>query len=130
MILDTTFVIDFMMGDKEAYDRMRSMMDAGLPISVTTPTIFELFSGVAQSSKPIREREKIQMILHHQTKWSLDDLSAERAGLIFGDLLKYGKPIEETDALIAGIAIEHNEPVLTRNVKDFSRVPGLKVETY
>jgi tRNA(fMet)-specific endonuclease VapC len=31
------------------------------------------------------------------------------------------------DSLIAGIALEHDLPLLTRNRKHFSRVPGLKL---
>jgi predicted nucleic acid-binding protein len=34
------------------------------------------------------------------------------------------------DCGIACIALQHHAPALTRNIKDISRVPGLKAETY
>jgi len=40
------------------------------------------------------------------------------------------EPIGEFDALIASIALAHNERVVTRNVKHFSRVRGLEVEKW
>ena len=41
-----------------------------------------------------------------------------------------GRPIGDHDAWIAAIAIRHQQPLVTRNMKHFSRVPGLKVESY
>lgn len=32
--------------------------------------------------------------------------------------------------MLAGIAIENHQPLLTRNKKDFSGIPELKVEGY
>ncbi len=130
MILDTTVLIDLMNGRKEAVDRITALLKSGTPTTITAPSIFELFSGLAQSSKPAAEKEKIHQVLHRQPRWNLDDASAENAGRIHGLLVKNNQKIEAIDSLIAGIALQHNEPVLTRNVKHFSRVPGLKVETY
>jgi tRNA(fMet)-specific endonuclease VapC len=39
-------------------------------------------------------------------------------------------PIEEADLLIAAISASKGELLITRNVKHFERVPGLKVERW
>jgi len=130
MILDTTFVIDVMKNDHAALQKLQDLLAAGIAVGITAPTIFELFNGLAQSSKPALEQEKIDRALHDQIRWPLDDASAERSGKIKGNLATQGIVIGSVDAMIAGISLQHNEPVLTRNVKDFSRVSGLKVETY
>jgi predicted CopG family antitoxin len=44
--------------------------------------------------------------------------------------MKKGNDIGDFNLLIASIALTHGEPLLTKNAKHFSRVPGLAVETY
>ncbi len=51
-------------------------------------------------------------------------------GSIYGELLAKGETIDPEDAMLAGIAKSHHEKVLTRNVKHFSRIEGLTIETY
>jgi predicted nucleic acid-binding protein len=38
--------------------------------------------------------------------------------------------IDPEDAMLAGIAIQDNEHLLTRNRKDFAGIPELQLETY
>lgn len=130
MILDTTFVIDLLRGREAAVEKLRSLTAAGVPLTIGTPTIFELFSGVEQQQKPAQERNQIHSVIHQQVVWPLDEASAEYAGRIDGHLIATGEQIDVPDAMIAGIALQHHEPILTRNAKHFSRIEGVKVETY
>ncbi len=130
MILDTTVLIDVMKGNTSAKEKISALSGKGEPITTTAISVFELFSGLSQSSKPLLEIEKIKSVLQNQVHWQLDKASAEKGGLINGELIKKGQQIDPEDAMIAGIALQHNESVLTRNLKHFSRIPGLKVETY
>ena len=59
-----------------------------------------------------------------------DKQAAERGGEIDGSLIKAGNKIGIIDSMIAGIALIRKEKILTRNVKDFSRVKGLEIDTY
>ena len=60
----------------------------------------------------------------------LDSVSASIAGKIHGHLISEGQMIDSEDSMIAGIAIKHNEAVLTRNTDHFEWIPDLQVETY
>ena len=60
----------------------------------------------------------------------LDHKSAVCAAEIFAKSIKQGRTLPFSDCLIAGIALANNETILTRNVKDFSRIEGLKIEDY
>jgi predicted nucleic acid-binding protein len=51
--------------------------------------------------------------------------TARMFGLLYGSLRSQGKEIGVMDTLIASVALEHNEVVISRNIKHFSRVPGL-----
>jgi len=130
MILDTDFLIDVMDKVPEAVEKLNELFRNGTPMIITAVSIFELFTGLGRSSKPTIELEKIHRVLQGQARWPLDDASAEQAGRIHGTLIKEGTPIQSLDAMISAIALQHHEPVLTRNVKHFSLVPNLKVETY
>lgn len=54
----------------------------------------------------------------------------ERAGAEFERLRSLRLRIGTMDLKIAAVALAHNATVLTRNVKDFSLVPGLRVEDW
>lgn len=55
---------------------------------------------------------------------------ARQFGLAGRFLRSKGERIGANDLWIASIALAYDLPVLTRNIIEFSRVPGLKVVTY
>jgi len=130
MIFDTSFIIDIMSGNKAAIEKLGESIGKGEPEVVTAPTIFELFSGLAQSSKQELERKKIISVLSRVAVLRLEASAAERGGEIDGMLIKAGEQIDPIDSMIAGIALMNGETVLTKNIKHFSKVAGLKIETY
>lgn len=130
MIMDTCFVIDLMNGDTKAVEKLENLTKGGELLFLTTITAFELFSGVARSNKKENERAKIKEVLKGQLLLALDDSSAEKAGDIDGRLIKEGNQIKPLDCMIAGIALNKKDKILTRDLKDFSRVPGLEIESY
>jgi tRNA(fMet)-specific endonuclease VapC len=130
MILDSTFVIDLLRDNKDAQLKLQQLLCQGEPIHITCITVFELFQNITESTNSLKEREHIKKILSDQPILQLSSDAAEQAGMIKSSLQKSGKSIGQLDALIAGIALTHADTVLTRNVKDFSKIKGLVVETY
>jgi tRNA(fMet)-specific endonuclease VapC len=130
MIFDTTFVIDIMKNDEKAVKKLQEIIKKGETQMVTSLTVFELFSGLARSKKPLKEKNKIMNTLKGQVILHLDNTSAERGGKIDGTLIKEGNMIGPIDSMIAGIALIKKEKVLTRNTKDFTRIDQLEVESY
>lgn len=59
-----------------------------------------------------------------------DDPSAESYGRIRADLAAKGTPIGPNDLLIAAIALTHNLTLVTHNLVEFGRVPGLRLEDW
>lgn len=130
MILDTNFIIDFLKGQSTALNKMDFLIKKDIAFAITTPTIFELYSGLIFLDKSENERERIISLLKDQIILSLDKNSAEKAGIIDGNLLKKGLKIDAEDSMIAGIAESHGESILTKNVKHFSRIQGIRIESY
>ena len=129
MILETTFVIDFLKGRDNAVSKMESLIKEDTLLSIATPTIFELFAGYEQHGKGEQEKQKMSSFLKTVTLFSLDEESARIGGVIDGALIKKGLQIGTEDSMIAGIAMVKNESVLTRD-QHFDRIEGLKVEKY
>ena len=130
MILDTSFIIDLMDNNEQAIAKLNELLARNEPQLVASPSIFELWSGITQSNKPDKEKTKVLAVLACQAILSLDQHSAEMAGEIDGRLVKEGQIIDPEDCMIAGIAKKNNETILTRNVKHFSKIKGIKIETY
>ncbi len=55
-----------------------------------------------------------------------DDLAADHYGRLRADLAREGRLIGPNDLLIAATARAHDLVVVTHNVSEFSRVPGLR----
>ena len=113
-----------------AVRKLDELLGKRVPLAIAAPSVFELFSGIARSARPAREQEKVTRVLQQQVEWPLDHESAAQAGHLQGRLAKEGQAIDAIDTMIAGIALRRQEAVLTRNVRHFSRVKGLRIETY
>ncbi len=57
----------------------------------------------------------------------LGEAEARRAAALQAELARQNARIGERDALIAGTALVHRLPLITANIKEFRRVPGLVV---
>lgn len=56
-----------------------------------------------------------------------NDAVAWRAAVIFNDLRRRGVPTAENDLWIAATAVEAGETLVTRNVKHFREIRGLRI---
>jgi len=130
LLVDTTFLIDVMKNDASAIRKAKQLSDSSASILVGTPTVFELYVGVGLSVRSNEEREKVLSILRSLPQMPLDSSSATKAGMIYAQRMKDRMRIDAEDAMLAGIAVQNNEPILTRNKKDFLGIPDLKIETY
>jgi len=97
---------------------------------ISSATVFELWSGVGHSKRSDEEKLKVIKALSGISTIALTAPLAEKAGEIHGTLAKEGQSVDNIDAMIAATALHENGSVLTRNVKHFAAVKGLKVETY
>ncbi len=85
-------------------------------LHVAAVTRAELFSGRGTQEPRVRK------LLASMTDLPIDVAIAERAGWI-----RRQSPVRLPDALIAATAIEHRLTLVTRNVRDFASIKGLKM---
>ncbi|PIN75682.1 hypothetical protein COV18_02435 [Candidatus Woesearchaeota archaeon CG10_big_fil_rev_8_21_14_0_10_37_12] len=128
MILDTTFLIDLLKNKKEAILKARELELTEAHLATTTISVFELWRGLDDLS--IEKKEKACNFLDQLTIYPLNLIAAKKGGEIANKLDSKGQEIDPEDCMIAGIALEHTETILTRNTKHFKRIPNLFVESY
>ena len=99
-------------------------------ICISTITLSELEYGVARSSIPDRNRIALTEFVTPIQVVPYDSRAASNYGAIRADLEARGVPIGSLDLLIAAHALSLGFVVVTANEREFSRVPGLRVENW
>jgi len=97
---------------------------------VSAITVAELWFGAAKSSRPRQTRSSVNAFLNPLEILPFASEAAEDYAEIRLQLEKAGQPIGERDLLIAATARSRRLTVVTHNVREFSRVSGLKVEDW
>ena len=134
-VLETTIVIDLLKESKRrrpgpATRKLQELTDRGEIWQIAIFTLAELYVGVAKGSRPEQERAAIEQCVSAFAILPFERSTAEVFGTIVGKLETRGESISDIDALIASVAFERDELVVTRNLRHFERVPGLRVEGY
>jgi tRNA(fMet)-specific endonuclease VapC len=126
--LDTNICIGFTKGDVLVESRMAELDPA--QISICSVVRAELFFGAANSGRPEANFDLYRSFASSFGTLGFDDIAAEIYGRIRSDLKRSGKPIGGNDLMIAAIALANDCILVTRNHREFLRVPGLRVETW
>jgi tRNA(fMet)-specific endonuclease VapC len=89
----------------------------------------ELRYGALKSASA-KLSERIDLILSALEILPLEAPADREYAALRHHLTRQGTPIGPNDLLIAAHALAHNLTVVTGNVREFSQVPGLKVENW
>jgi tRNA(fMet)-specific endonuclease VapC len=90
----------------------------------------ELVYGARRSSRIEANLDLLQRFSSLFECLPFDEDSADHYGQIRVDLERSGKSIGPNDLMIAAIAQAHDLILVTHNVREFSRVPGLRFEDW
>jgi tRNA(fMet)-specific endonuclease VapC len=126
-LLDTNICIYFLKGQ---FDLHQKIEIAGTEnCFVSEVTIAELKYGVENSTQILKNRETLEKFQNKFTIipifTSLDIYAKEKARL-----RKMGKLLDDFDLLIGATAISNSLTLATRNVNDFDRLDGIKIEDW
>ncbi len=125
-MLDSNVIIDIMNGrsDKAFFEMTRH--DKG-EICVSAIVYSELLFGIEGSDRRERSLELLDRFLDGIEIIDFDAEAAKEYGRIRQFLRKSGTPIGERDTLIAAHANSRDLTLVTHNVREFVRVPGLEI---
>ncbi|CAN5178379.1 type II toxin-antitoxin system VapC family toxin [soil metagenome] len=127
-LLDTNTLIYFFKQQGQVAAHLKNI--AASQIAIPSVVLFELEYGVLRSTRPELQRKGIDSALKVYGVLSLDDKAARSAAWIKHTLEAAGTSIEHFDLRIAGTALAHDMTLVTRNTREFGRVPGLRVENW
>lgn len=121
-ILDTDVSIDYMRGDEKIIKLLDSLSDMRL----TTVSAAELFFGM-HSINSSKVRDSLKNFLQKFDCIPFQLWDAIAFGKIKAELKRNGTPIDDADIMIGATALSYDFVLVTRNVKDFKRIAGLKI---
>ena len=127
--LDTSFLVDLIRGKEQIKTLLEELIKRKQIITIASPSLMELMSSASLNQKRDEKKEIID-ILSSMSVLSLDAESAIKAGEIEAKLIISGETIPSTDIMIAAIAMQNNETLVTKNKKHFSRIKGIEVVDY
>lgn len=120
-ILDSDVLIDHLR-DAGPGRELVDQLGAGRGFQITAVTAFELALGRSYAHDPAPAD-----VLMAAPCLLLTKEAGIRAGALLRELRADGAGIEMRDAMQAGICLDAGATLVTRNVRHFARVPGLKI---
>jgi tRNA(fMet)-specific endonuclease VapC len=139
LVLDTDVLTIVQRREGDAYVRLDARLvsaAATQPVCVTMISVEEQMRGwlafMARARAIGRQVEgyaRLHMLLQDFARRQVLDFD-DRAALRYQQLVKARIRIGTMDLKIAAIALAHNATLLSRNLADFRKVPGLGVEDW
>jgi tRNA(fMet)-specific endonuclease VapC len=127
-MLDTNILI-YLIKQKPPQVMARFSVHSMADVCVSSITVAELEYGVmkSRSEKNKRTLDGWLQLVHRP---AFDEAAARAYGNIRATLESQGTPIGPLDTLIAAHAIAVDATLVTNNVREFARVPGLRIEDW
>lgn len=132
--LDTSYVVDLL---RERASRQEGSATelltgplAGEELAISVHVACELYAGAELSERTARERGRVEELCAALQVRLPDQGFPPLYGRVLADLRRAGHSVSAMDLLIAVAARADDAPLVTRNAKDFRRVPGLELVGY
>lgn len=127
-LLDTNILIAALKGHPAVRARLESTPLESLRLSAVV--LGELEFGAEKSAYAERNRARLAELTRRLPLLGLDAEAAACYGRLRSQLERLGTPIGANDLWIAAQALRHGATVVTDNLREFERVPGLAVENW
>ena len=126
LILDSNIISYYLRGDLQIVPRVQALApaDVGVPAIVEYELRYGLLRLPQEAAKP--RLAALMQLLQPMQRLPFDSDCAVHAARIRAELEAAGTPIGPHDTLIAATALRYQATLVTRNVREFSRVPGLQ----
>ena len=126
LIFDSNIISYYLRGDPQIVPRVQALAPAevGVPAIVEYELRYGLLRLPQEAAKP--RLAALMQLLQPMQRLPFDSDCAAHAARIRVELEAAGTPIGPHDTLIAATALRYQATLVTRNVREFSRVQGLQ----
>ena len=126
LILDSNIISYYLRGDLQIVPRVQALApaDVGVPAIVEYELRYGLLRLPQEAAKP--RLAALMQLLQPMQRLPFDSDCAAHAARIRAELEAAGTPIGPHDTLIAATALRYQATLVTRNVREFSRVQCLQ----
>ncbi len=122
ILADTDVLIDYLNGKQPAFDRISEHIRAE-SLQTSSVNCLELLCGAREGKRG----ERVHHLVNEIPILPLTLDSSRAASEIWQRLQLKGISIGMADSLIAGIALVHDLPLMTRNRRHFEEIEGLQI---
>ncbi len=129
-LVDTDYVVDYLKGQCNVASVLDPLLPEGMAISIIT--FAEVYEGIYYGQNRAQHERGLRDFLRTFSVLGVTRSIARHFAIVRGQLraTAQGKhlvnPNDNYDLLIAATAIHHNLTLITRNTRDYDRIPGLK----
>jgi tRNA(fMet)-specific endonuclease VapC len=128
-LLDTNVWIAFLRRpDSPVAARLRTMAPG--QVCVCSVVVAELYYGCLRSANAVENRAKVDALMRPHRSLPFDDAAADRFAAIRRHLDLQGAAIGPYDLQIAAVGLANACTLVTHNIGEFSRIPGLLLEDW
>lgn len=126
-VLDTTFLIDLLRGNRNTLKILKKR-----EILLTTQiNMYEILRGFFINKSSKKKLLEVNEFFDNIRLLNFDDTSLIKSAEISADLINKGQIISDCDCMTAGIALSNGiTEIVTKNVKHFEKIKGIKVIKY
>ena len=126
-LLDANAVIG-LLNDATSPLAQRARRERPHDIAISAIVVHELFYGAFKSRRATQNVALVDALQFAVIEFDRED--ARQSGAVRAHLASRGSPIGPYDILIAGQALARNLILVTHNIREFNRVPRLRVDDW
>ena len=123
-LIDSDRTIDWLKGRREATELV-STLDGARYLSIIS--YGEIYDGIYGGADPAAQQHSFEAFLEDVAVLTLTTRIMRRFARLRLDLRRSGQRISDSDLMIAASALDRDFTLVTRNVREFARVPGLRI---
>jgi len=130
-LVDSDYVITYLKGDEQATRQVSELFAQGIAVSIVS--YMEVYEGVYYGNHPEQHTKVFHRFVRGVQVFGINRSIAERSAILRGYLRAskatkhLAEPRNHYDLFIAATALHHHLTLVTRNLKDYERIPDLKI---
>ena len=122
--------MDLARGDPGARAAAQAAEASAEALLVPSPALARFLEGVERSRRPVRDAGALRDHLLGVPTIPFAAQHATVAARLLARSVADEAPLDPFDAMVAAIAIVEEQPLLTRNARDFERIADVRIRTY